>query len=88
MFYLVAINEPIDNTDSAQVLVFIRAITGDFHCFEELFCLCTMMDRTRGIDIFNAFEVKQTRRPSGHQATNNGLSLHLVAFSVSVFSFR
>ena len=34
------------------------------------------------------FEVKQTRRPSGHQATNNGLSLHLVAFSVSVFSFR
>ena len=37
---------------------------------------------------FFYYEVKQTRRPSGHQATNNGLSLHLVAFSVSVFSFR
>ena len=29
---------------------------------------------------FFYYEVKQTRRPSGHQATNNGLSLHLVAF--------
>ena len=58
MFYSIAIDESIDNTDSAQVLVFIRAITGDFHCFEELLCLCTMKDRTRGIDIFNAFKEK------------------------------
>ena len=35
---------------------------------------------------FFYYEVKQTRRPSGHQATNNGLSLHLVAFFVSVSS--
>ena len=58
MFYSIAIDESIDNTDSAQVLVFIRAITGDFHCFEELLCLCTMKDRTHGIDIFNAFKEK------------------------------
>ena len=58
MFYSITIDESIDNTDSAQVLVFIRAITGDFHCFEELLCLCTMKDRTRGIDIFNAFKEK------------------------------
>ena len=58
MFYSIAIDESIDNTDSAQVLVFIRAITGDFNCFEELLCLCTMKDRTRGIDIFNAFKEK------------------------------
>ena len=55
MFYSIAINESIDNTDSAQVLVF-RAITGDFHCFEELLFFCTMKDRTREIDIFNVFE--------------------------------
>ena len=42
VFYSIAIDESIDNTDSAQVLVFIRAITGDFHCFEELLCLSTM----------------------------------------------
>ena len=58
MFYSIAIDESIDNTDFTQVLVFIRAITGDFHCFDELLCLCTMKDRTRGIDIFNAFKEK------------------------------
>ena len=58
VFYSIAIDESIDNTDSAQVLVFICAITGDFNCFEELLCLCTMKDRTRGIDIFNAFKEK------------------------------
>ena len=58
VFYSIAIDESIDNTDSAQVLVFIRAITEDFYCFEELLCLCTMKDRTRGIDILNAFKEK------------------------------
>ena len=58
VFYSIAIDESIDNTDFAQVLVFIRAITRDFNCFEELLCLCTMKDRTRGIDIFNAFKEK------------------------------
>ena len=58
MFYSIAIDESINNTDSAQVLVFIRAITGDFRCFDELLCLCIMKDRTRGIDIFNAFKEK------------------------------
>ena len=58
MFYSIAIDESIDNTDSAQVLVFIHAITGDFHCFDELLCLCTMKDRIRGIDIFNAYKEK------------------------------
>ena len=58
LFYSIAIDESIDNTDSAQVLVFIRAITEDFHCFEELLCSCTLKDRTRGIDIFNAFKEK------------------------------
>ena len=58
MFYSITIDKSIDNTESAQVLVFIFAITGDFHCFEELLCLCTMKGRTREIDIFNAFKEK------------------------------
>ena len=64
MFYSIAIDNSIDNTDSAQVLVFIRAITGDFHCFEELLCLCTMKDKTCGIDIFNAFKENATKQSS------------------------
>ena len=46
MFYSIAIDESVDNTDSAQVSVFIRAITGDFHCLEESLCLCIIKDRT------------------------------------------
>ena len=33
VFYSIAIDESIDNTDFAQILVFIRAITGDFYLF-------------------------------------------------------
>ena len=58
MLYSIATDKFIDNTDSAHVLIFIRAITGNFHCFEELLSLCSMKDRTRGIDIFNAFKEK------------------------------
>ena len=47
-----------DNIDSAQVLVFIRAVAENFHSFEESFSLCTLKDRTRGNDIFNAFKEK------------------------------
>ena len=64
VFYSIAIYESVDSTDSAQVLVFIRAITGDFHCFEELLCLCTLKDRTRGIDIFNALKRNATKQSS------------------------
>ena len=62
MFYSIAIDESIDNTDSAQVSVFIRAITGDFHCFEESLCLCIIKNRTCGIDIFNALKRNPTKQ--------------------------
>jgi hypothetical protein len=40
----------------AQVLYFIRAITEDFLCYEELLALGTLTGRTRGIGIFNNFQ--------------------------------
>ena len=58
MFCSIAINESTDNSDSVQTLVFTNVITEDFHCFEELLSLCTLTDRTRGIDTFNAFKEK------------------------------
>ena len=64
VFYSIAIDESVDNTDYAHALVFICVITGDFNCFEELLCLCTMKDRTREIDIFNAFKRNATKQSS------------------------
>ena len=61
MFYSIAIDESIDNTENAQILVFIRAITEYFQCFEELLCLSTSKDRTHEIDIFNAFKEKSNK---------------------------
>ena len=58
VFYSIAIDESTDNTDSAQVLIFNSATIENFHCFEELLSLCTLKDKTHGIDIFNAFKEK------------------------------
>ncbi|XP_026475439.1 general transcription factor II-I repeat domain-containing protein 2B-like, partial [Ctenocephalides felis] len=39
-----------------QVLYFIRAVTKDFQCYEELLALGTLTGRTRGADIFKNFK--------------------------------
>lgn len=58
IYYSIALDESTDTTDSAQVLYFIRVITEDFICYEELLALGTLANRTRGIDIFNNFQDK------------------------------
>ena len=57
-YYLVALDESTDATDSAQVLYFVRAVTEEFEVYEELFALGTLKGRTRGIDVFNDFKEK------------------------------
>lgn len=56
VYFSLALDESTDKTDSAQVLYFIRAITNDFCCYEELLAMGTMTGRTRGIDILNNFK--------------------------------
>ncbi|XP_067126929.1 general transcription factor II-I repeat domain-containing protein 2B-like [Centruroides vittatus] len=56
VYFSIALDESTDKTDSAQVLYFIRAITKDFQCYEELLALGTLTGRTRGADIFKNFK--------------------------------
>ena len=56
--YSIALDETTDINDSAQVLYFIRLITSDFQCYEELLGLGTLTKRTQGIDVLNLFKDK------------------------------
>ncbi|UYV81530.1 EPM2AIP1 [Cordylochernes scorpioides] len=58
IYFSIALDESTDNTDSAQALSFIQAITEDFRCFEEFLALGTLSGRTRGIDILENFKIK------------------------------
>ena len=56
--YSIALDKATDINDSAQVLFFIRVITSDFQCHEELLGLGTLTERTRGIEVLNLFKEK------------------------------
>jgi len=58
VYYLIALDESTDINDSEQVLFFIRLLTSDFQCYEELLGLGTLTERTRGIDVLNLFKEK------------------------------
>lgn len=50
------LDESTDVTDTAQLLVFIRMVFEDFSTKEELMGMISLKERTRGLDIFNAFK--------------------------------
>ena len=45
-----------DNTDTAQLAIFVPGVDANFHCTEEILALQPMQDTTTGEDIFQ--EVK------------------------------
>ena len=49
-------DESTDISDTAQLLVFIRMVFEDFTSKEELLGMISLKERTRGIDIFEAFK--------------------------------
>lgn len=49
-------DESTDISDTAQLLVFIRMVFGDFTSKEELLGMISLKERTRGVDIFNGFK--------------------------------
>lgn len=55
VYFSIALDESTDKTDTPQILYFIRAVTKDFQCYEELLALGTLTGRTRGVDIFENF---------------------------------
>ena len=58
MCYSIALDKATDINDLAQVLFFIRLITSNFQCYEELLGLGTLTERTRGIDFLNLLKEK------------------------------
>ena len=50
----IALDESNDLCDTAQLAVFVRGVTPDFHIVEEFVRLVPMKGRTTGVDIFNA----------------------------------
>jgi len=56
--YSIALDESTDINHSAQVLFFIRLITSDCQCYEDVLGLGTLTERTRGIDVLNLFKEK------------------------------
>ena len=49
-----ALNDSSDIGFTAQLLIFIRGVTEDFHISEELFTKVSLKDQTRGSDLCNA----------------------------------
>lgn len=50
------LDESTDISDTAQLLVFIRMVFEDFTSKEELLGMVSLKERTRGVDIFEAFK--------------------------------
>ena len=53
-YYSIALDESNDLCDTAQLAVFVRGVTPDFHIVEEFVRLVPMKGKTTGVDIFNA----------------------------------
>lgn len=52
-FFSLALDESTDISSTAQLLIFIRAVTQDFDVFEELLGMCSLKGQTRGVDVLN-----------------------------------
>ncbi|KAI3387523.1 hypothetical protein SNEBB_007960 [Seison nebaliae] len=53
-----ALDESLDISDTAELLVFVRYVSFDFGIEEKLLTLIPMKDRTQGIDIYRAVIAK------------------------------
>lgn len=56
MTFSLAVDESTDNTDTAQLSIFLRAVRADFSVTEELLDVAAMHTTTTGRDIFDAVE--------------------------------
>ena len=55
-YFSVALDESTDNTDIAQLLVYVRAVNNNFEVTQELAGLASLHGRTTGLHIFNGMK--------------------------------
>ena len=70
IFYALAVDESTDQSDTAQLAIFVRDVDDYFNVFEELLALSSLKGQTRGVDILQALKYVMER---------NGLKLENVA---------
>ena len=56
VFYSLALDESTDQTDTAQLVIFVRGVDSNFDVFEELLSIASLKDRTTGEDMFKALK--------------------------------
>ena len=56
MFYSLALDESTDQTDTAQLAIFVRGVDSNFDVFEKLLSIASLKDRTTGEDMFKALK--------------------------------
>ena len=52
-YFSLAIDESVDITSTAQLLIFIRGITQEFEIIEELIGMTSLSDQTKGSDMLS-----------------------------------
>ena len=56
VFYSLALDEGNDQTDTAQLAIFVRGVDSNCDVFEELLSLASLKDRAAGEDMFKALK--------------------------------
>ena len=56
VFYSLALDESTDQTDTAQLAIFVRGVDSNFDVFEELLSIASLKDGTTGEDMFKALK--------------------------------
>ena len=56
MFSSLALHESTDQTDTAQLAIFVRGVDSNLDVFEELLSMASLKDRTTGEDMFKALK--------------------------------
>lgn len=60
-YFSLCLDESTDQSDVAQLLIFVRTVSKDFSIKEELFDMCSLHGTTKGQDIYNAVKTSVDR---------------------------
>ena len=56
VFYSLVLDESTDQTDTAQLAIFVQGVDSNFDAAEEILSIVSLKDRTTGEDIFKTLK--------------------------------